>query len=190
MGWYFQVNGSRKDIIEECTGNSENDRVKYETLAHRAIGNTLWAVHQSTVKETGVVTRFIGCYLLAKRRGEGYGYKPMDETMGPCQYNCPLSYLEMAQPAPEGQFVQPWRDSVREYHAEQAPKNELKKSLKVGDHVILGGCAAPWEGRVVEVETTKGKTIKCRYIGMLLRVQKKHIAGMAQDPCTVTDSVV
>jgi hypothetical protein len=72
---------------------------------------------------------FIGCYLLADGIGES-GYKPMDESMGPFHFSCPLAYLDMV---PETN--REWREHVRAYHAqnqqEQTPQEKDHKELQV-----------------------------------------------------------
>ena len=47
-----------------------------------------------------------------ERSGGQWGYKPLDESMHPYYYSCPLSYLDLA---PEQSAE--WRAGVRAYHA-------------------------------------------------------------------------
>jgi hypothetical protein len=119
MGWYYGA-PSCKEQIAELIKDSEN----HKTIAHCLRGFTLW-----TVAETPA-GRYIGCFLL--RNGgdsHGWGYKPMDESMGPCEVNCPLGYLEMV-PDPGG-FATEWRKNVGQYHA------RVNRKLTVGETIKL-----------------------------------------------------
>lgn len=79
----------------------------------------LWSVVELTAKVEGVhrdlapgqSLRYIRCDLL-ERSGNQWGYKPLDESMHPYYYSCPLSYLDLA---PEQSAD--WRAGVRAYHA-------------------------------------------------------------------------
>jgi hypothetical protein len=83
--------------------------------------------------------------LLEGSRDMGWGYKDMDETMGPCVYDCPMSVLKMADPvdvayAGEGRnraTASDWRAEVSKYHARREHARATAKSLKVGDVVWL-----------------------------------------------------
>jgi hypothetical protein len=105
MGWYYGYNNSRADIIREITTDGA------KTLRKFTSGNTLW-----TVQETKDGAKFIGCYLLQRAGRNEWGYKPMDESMHPYYYSCPLAFLNDAPSACEE-----WRLKVRAYHAERAP---------------------------------------------------------------------
>jgi hypothetical protein len=82
-------------------------------------GNVLWSVVELTAKVEGVhrdlapgqSLRYIRCDLL-ERSGNQWGYKPLEESMHPYYYSCPLSYLDLA---PEQSAD--WRAGVRAYHA-------------------------------------------------------------------------
>ena len=79
----------------------------------------LWSVVELTAKVEGVhrdlapgqSLRYIRCDLL-ERSGNQWGYKPLEESMHPYYYSCPLSYLDLA---PEQSAD--WRAGVRAYHA-------------------------------------------------------------------------
>ncbi|MFO6370232.1 hypothetical protein, partial [Pseudomonas aeruginosa] len=92
-----------------------------KVIAHALRGNVLWSVTQVTAKADGVhrdlapgqSLRYIRCDLL-QRSGGQWGYKPLDESMHPYYYSCPLSYLDLA---PEQSAD--WRAGVRAYHAQR-----------------------------------------------------------------------
>jgi hypothetical protein len=102
MGWYFS-NQTRSELIRELTQSNETERAYAEVIAHTLRGNVLWSVVKVTPQVEGVYRDlkpgesicYIRCDLL-QRDDSGWGYKPMDESMHPYYYTCPLSYLGMA----------------------------------------------------------------------------------------------
>ncbi len=120
MGWYFSRQ-SKSDLVQELIAPQESHVASIKTIAHTLCGDVLWSVTEFTAKrpnvhpelESGESLRFIRCDLLQSSDGE-WGYKPMDESMHPYYYSCPLSYLELA---PERS--REWREGVRAHHAQQ-----------------------------------------------------------------------
>ncbi len=117
MGWTFS-NWSHGELIRELTHPDESETARYETIAYTLRGNVLWSVVRITAKRPGALkldagqsTTLIACHLL-QGSGSSWGYKPMDESMHPYYYSCPLAYLAMA---PEQSAE--WREGVRGYHA-------------------------------------------------------------------------
>ncbi|MGU2529530.1 hypothetical protein ACTVZC_26330, partial [Pseudomonas aeruginosa] len=102
MGWYFSSQ-SRSDLIAELVAPQETERVSAKVIAHTLRGNVLWSVIEMTAKVEGVhrdlsqgqSLRYIRCDLLECSGGQ-WGYKPLDESMHPYYYSCPLSYLDLA----------------------------------------------------------------------------------------------
>jgi hypothetical protein len=111
MGWlYSQRWPARSYLIDHLVSQTP-------TLKHCCVGNNLWCVHE--VKGITFV-----CLYMMQFHGRSYkywGYKDVDETAGPYQVNCPLSYLEGLSEPTEGYSAE-WRESVREYHARRNRK--------------------------------------------------------------------
>lgn len=143
MGWLFGWN-TRKELADHLLyGNG------VKTIKHCFKGNNVWAVQEYTYPDTdwdgaphpkaGQVTRFIGLYLIkggdtynvktGRRNRDGWGYKDMDESAGPCYYNCPLAYLDMV-PDPGG-YATEWRQKVREYHSKRTQKLEPGTKIRL-----------------------------------------------------------
>jgi len=124
MGWFFSPQ-SRSELIAELLEAQDNARASSQVIAHTLRGNVLWSVVEVTAKVDGVhpdlapgqSIRYIRCDLL-QRNGNEWGYKPLDESMHPYYYTCPLRYLEMA---PEQS--REWRERVRAYHARRQLTN-------------------------------------------------------------------
>jgi hypothetical protein len=117
MGWYFSRQ-TRDQLIHELIRPHESEQARSEIIAHALRGNVLWSVARVTAKQAGVLdltegesTTFIRCDLL-EGAGSEWGHKPLDESMHPYYYSCPLRYLDMA-PVKSSE----WREGVRAYHS-------------------------------------------------------------------------
>lgn len=169
MGWTVHFNCNLKSMIRDRIRPWENtkvegyDRVTGETLKHCFRGavthsGRLWSVREVKWWRNGEVVntvRYIALDLLVySRQDEGWAYKDIDESCGPYEIDCPLSYLEMT-PQPESECAGPWREKVRAYHADRQRRNTLYKRVKVGDNITLRGGIRPHDGRVVELRKMK-----------------------------------
>lgn len=112
MGWLFGWS-SRKDLVEHLT---EKHGGNYKTIKSCSVGNNLWCVHEFTDQHSP--RRFICLYLIkgpafGRVDRHGWGYKDVDESMGPSEIGCPASYLDLAQPEPTEGYAVEWRKRVR-----------------------------------------------------------------------------
>jgi hypothetical protein len=140
MGWLFSSAWlERKDLIKHLV---EGNGIK--TLKHCTVGNNLWCVHEIE-RRPGVICRFICLYMMKGPHncGKGYegydkdfwGYKDVDETMGPCETSCPVSYLEMCT-APEGTYAYEWRQRVYA-RGRNARALKIGSKWKVGERIAM-----------------------------------------------------
>ncbi len=102
MGWTFTSGAVRADIIADRIESWSNDTHAGQTIRHCLKGNVLWTVRAIIDKATRRIERYIGCDLLQRQRGFGWGYKDPCESMHPYYYTCPLAYLDMVPVACEG----------------------------------------------------------------------------------------
>lgn len=135
MGWYFSRT-SRKCLIAELTNDSKRDlpdgrSITRTCLAHCYRGNAyrgvLWSVWEVTEYNPLFVQqshRYIGCDLM-EYRDEMWGHKPLEESMGPYSYSCPLGYLRLV-PDSEPHTNANWRRGVQAYHAKAVAKRIAK----------------------------------------------------------------
>ena len=162
MGWSFTKNATRRDVIEYWTGGAGRGFPAalgegWQCLAHTARGNVLWTVEQRPDGH-----RFIGCILLSKDRGFGWGAKAMEESMHPYHYSCPLSYLDMA---PETNAT--WREKVRFYHERRKLTN-----WKPGTRMTLPRCSPKGVFEIVSL-----KPLRARHEnGIIFRLTRKLLA--------------
>jgi len=101
-------------------------------LAHRVIGNRLWFLAQIRTGERAG-RKWIGLTLIDCRNGEA-AVKCLDESYGPCYYDCPLAFLAQAD-APVGPYAGPWREKVQAFHADRAAK---RAATRPGARVAYG----------------------------------------------------
>jgi hypothetical protein len=80
-----------------------------KTIARKLVGDHLWAVKEAQNGE-----RYVALFLLERDHGH-WGYKDLDESMGPNAVDCPLRFLELATAKPTG-YAAAWRERVREFH--------------------------------------------------------------------------
>lgn len=128
MGWTYPYGATRRQIIDELTTNRATEDRLFETLKRCLRGNVMYCVHRSGTH--GALKTWIGVYLLDRAGDGSWGYKDMDESMGPVYFDCPLSYLEMCD-EPANENAARWRAEVRRVAAERAEQNAKKP--KVGE---------------------------------------------------------
>lgn len=155
MGWTTVYGASRRDIIDELTRDETNEKRVYRTLRKCFRGNVMYALMESGPH--GETTKWIAVHLLGRDGNRGWGYKSMDETVGPIYYECPVSYLDAADPA-TAEYAIEWRKTVREGAA---------KKPKKGETWTLVGCNIP------EVKITSLKPLRGRYAGVTYKIKRK-----------------
>lgn len=168
MGWTFPyTTNTRKDLLAHLR-RPERYGPNQTLLKSTAIGNNHWYL----CKNNASGTIWIG---LDKMQGgtpcePGWGYKDMDETMGPVEVNCPLSFLDKAS-APTGYGIE-WREKVREFHAKKNARPEPKPGMvvKFGDHEYkLNHPVGPRKGwSVTRVSDGRGFRMSANYMGRAL----------------------
>lgn len=74
--------------------------------------------------------------------GMTFGYKDMDETMGPRIARCPERILDLLTPT-DSEYAKAWRQRCREYHAARKAKPKLAEGMRLrvlNEHVpTIGG---------------------------------------------------
>ena len=185
MGWTFPYGATRRQAIAEVTAGwklEDGSGVGCETLRHCARGNVVYVVMEST-RRNGEKYRFIAVHLLQRSEGD-WGYKSMDEDMGPYNYNCPVSYIELAEEMPPsegmGKNANAWRAEVRRRAALRSRKYTVGQIVESVRPLNYGG---------VEVSRFKihklprgGRSLYCwdadgKFFG-LLRLKKEDVAGL------------
>ena len=139
MGWTYSSSWqTKKQVIDAVTSQSHWGE-NFHILKKSIRGNHLWVLVQyadtpETQKKQKAGLKFVCLFLLSKDAGE-YGYKDIDETMGPCELDCPKSYIEEAEQTGSGinEYARNWREKVIAYHAKK--NTNSKRAFKAGDIV-------------------------------------------------------
>lgn len=105
MGWLFG-HYERSTLVKHLT---DGNGVK--TIKHCLVGNNLWCVHEHDGQ------RWACLYLL---RGSprikddpcNWGYKDVDESMGPYEISFPYTWLDLLTPT-DSQYANEWRARVK-----------------------------------------------------------------------------
>ena len=166
MGWSFMSSMHSKAAIikyltEECRLKTHSKCVK---------GNVLWAVQES-LERPG--KKFIACYLLGADQG-WWGYKDMDESMGPHEVSCPMAYLAVV-PDPGGHATA-WRERVKAHHAKLAQFNGMKPGTKVKLRAGLTIGGQPITDAIVE----SVRPLRAKVGFHTVRLSKRHIEAIVQ----------
>jgi len=144
MGWLFPYCATKPGLIKQIIEPVELSNEKYFKLTRRALkhcyrGNTyrgvLWVVFEmeklNTATSNKLVDRVICAYLLERREGS-WGYKCLEEPMGPYYYSCPLGYLKLV---PEDLYPanvhKDWREGVLAYHDRLLQKKKERKLCSI-----------------------------------------------------------
>ena len=128
MGWLYSYNIRSKKEMVAYLRRPERFGQDHELLRATTIGNNHWYLCRN--KQTGQV--YIGLDKMAGGIKDGWGYKDMDESVGPCEVDCPLSYLAQASQA-TGYAIE-WRFNVQDFHA----KKSARPDPQAGQVVIYG----------------------------------------------------
>ena len=126
MGWLFG-HYTRKSLIDHlCYGNG------VETLKRKFVGNNMWAVQRT---KDGIT---FACLYLIKGNPRvtddpcNWGYKDVDETMGPYQHDFPVSWLDLLSPI-DSEYAVSWRENVRK-RAEQMARFKIGTTWAYASH--------------------------------------------------------
>lgn len=144
MGTYGGYS-SRAELVAEVTKTYENDQQTLVAEKRYFSGNDLWVLFKRTSKVAPTdIERFI-CLFKISRWGQGdWAYKPVEESMGPLEHSCPVSFIDAAQhPYPNGypEGYHDWRQTVREFHAKKLRKfnyHDRIKSVGGKEYSVVG----------------------------------------------------
>ena len=175
MGWLFKHGQTRHDLIEELTAPQKNEHGRtWKTVKRAAVGNDLWAVIEHAHPD-GKTERFIVLFKLAKS-GDGWGYKDIEESMGPYEHDCPISFFDLAPLADDDKsYARDWRERVRQAHARRNQK------LTVGQTVKLTN------GQTVRISKLKPLLAQDTTSGRLYRIPRKMLTLPEPEPARVNE---
>jgi hypothetical protein len=141
MGWLYH-HDPVDDPLAYLTAkyNYDCDTRTLQALDGARAGNTVYLAVKSTVKETGRSFVFAAVILISNTKKHGFGYKDMDETMGPSECACPERIMRLLSPVadfPHPSHAADWRARVAARQTAQRERRQLRQTLRVGSVVTL-----------------------------------------------------
>lgn len=179
MGWLFHPvpsarNHDRNAEIDRIFTSSDPSLVTYEILQKSWRGNTCYVACKITNIPTGK-TETIGFVILTKSYMEDgtrwWGYKDMDETMGPYHTNAPKSLIDKLTPT-ENEYALKWREACL-HHAK--PKPKLTR-FRTANPVKFGNFTAQ-EFEKVDLPRKRGVYKALDHYDALVRLRPHHLEG-------------
>ncbi len=105
----------------------------YRVLASAYKMPVFYAAVEKVHKETGERQVWAAVIKVTQTRGDyGFCYKDMDETEGPCYYDCPAKILDLLTPT-DSAYANEWRAKCREKLAMAAER----RARKIGPGTVL-----------------------------------------------------
>lgn len=161
MGWLGQqFSGTKKEYFESMVLDGFDAPTK--ALKYTVKGSTAYAVMDVPQRNQ----RFILVCLIRKDRDGSMMHKLMDESVGPCYYDCPISYLDLVKDFPPvNEYAQKYREDIRKHHEEKKKKRKAQKVL--GETMIFGR-----KTKILEKREVQGQTI---FLGKMARYKAGYI---------------
>jgi len=139
VGWTFthrEKGISNKEWFQEnVVGNSN------EVLDMATVGGAFKGIAYSAcrVKETGEVFAVVFLTQWVPNDYYNFGYKDIEESMGPAEDNCPKRIFDLLEPLPEdradptveGNWAAQWRERVAANLAKKAAEPKITKGTKI-----------------------------------------------------------
>lgn len=181
MGWWYvqRPNNVRAYFEEELRidhANGTTQRLLDFAIVNLRVGyGAVEHVHPDGTREVFAVV-----ILMQFCRSEyfGFGYKDMDETMGPCEAECPQRILDLLTDHLASDSASDWRRRCREYHEGRVRVRSLRKGVGFTTEKPL-----PFAGVAVTeftVVSTGSQHLVCRTSpgSMLVRIRRSQLAAM------------
>ena len=143
MGWLFMqrlgIHKGPKDYLDAqftYTNDQSQLRILRSTLVNRRVYYAA-AERILNAESTRSVFAIVCLVKWAPRARDGYifGYKDMDESVGPCERDCPAGILDLLTPT-EYPYAIKWREECRANLAVRAIQAKKPKP-KLGQNLIL-----------------------------------------------------
>ena len=121
MGWYYQPIGGRSTADKDAFLRSEIEQIadtpgkpEIKVVKSAFVGSTWYAaVLIGIPDQTPYTVAYV--YLTQMGRDGDFGYKPMDESVGPCEVDCPIGIMNLLTPIdqlPGVGYAADWRARV------------------------------------------------------------------------------
>ena len=124
MGWSFSSSWKKASDVYKAVNAGSGGHLKLLAQKATSFGRHLWSVYETTEGK-----RFIHLALV-ERQKDGWGYKSLYESEGPCYYDCPVKFFELAGPT-EDPGARAWRETVYETKAKGSRTFEVGTRLRL-----------------------------------------------------------
>lgn len=141
MGWLYK-HDPIDDPVAYLTDqyNHDGEQRTYCVLAAARVSNTVYMAVKVTEKATRKHYVLAAVVLISNTRKHGFGYKDMDETVGPCECACPDRIMRLLSPIndiPKPGYAADWRERVAAHKQAAAMLRAKRMSLQPGSIVKL-----------------------------------------------------
>ena len=141
MGWLYKQHPVT-DPVAYLTGQYNHDGAHrtYLVLGAARVSNTVYMALKSTDKATGQSYVFAAVILISNTQKDGFGYKDMDESVGPCECACPDRIMRLLSPIadiPNPGYAADWRARVAAQKTAAAELRTKRKCLMPGAIITL-----------------------------------------------------
>lgn len=176
MGWMSGWH-SRAELVDHLTRDQRTDHgnglmTTWKVLKKAFRGNNLWTVIERADYSHGEVvgsSKFISLFMLLRFGHEGWGYKPVEASMGPNYYNCPTSWFQ--EVPVDGEYDRRWREACLE---SESRRKRLRHGVRIEfdrDIRFSDGCI----GRLFEAVKSGSKMYFKREDGGYVRLSQRLI---------------
>ena len=134
MGWSYLGHERPKGVsvreyLLQMMG-ADRERV----IACSVVGNKVAYMAFRARDSAGEMTRVVALVFLVEERDHDFGWKCIDETMGPVETECPEKILKLLTPLEENEgYAEEWRRKCWE----RIEKRKARPTFRVGDVVTF-----------------------------------------------------
>lgn len=163
MGWttYF-VPDAKIDRLAECRKVFGREPSWASIVKDALVEDVYYAAMRST--KTGKVWALVA---LTDVENHGFGYKDMDETVGPCCYDCPTAILKLLSPT-DNEYAKTWRAKCYANTNKRKPTKPTKDPLdELRKYLNYEFSSGPDTGKDY-------KTFQNKYINYLRRLCREN----------------
>ena len=161
MGWlykYYPIDDPVAYLTDQYTHDGEHRT--YRVMAAARVANTVYMAVKVTEKATGNSYVLAAVILISNTRKHGFGYKDMDETVGPCECACPDRIMRLLSPVteiPNPSYAADWRARV-------AARKKAGAELRAKRKKLLPGSIVTLEREVTFRDGTKATAFRMRFV--------------------------
>lgn len=162
MGWVtYYVPENEIDRLAECRKIFGREPSWATIIKDALVGEVYYAAMRST--RTGKVWALV---VLTNVENYEFGYKDMDETVGPCYYDCPNSILNLLSPT-DSDYAKEWRAKCRANKHKRKPSKQKDPQDALRKYLGYEFSSGPYTGEDY-------KTFQNKYINYLRKLCREN----------------